>query len=201
MQFLLFHWAASPANVAKGTVGKTAVLRLNQGLAVAPNIQSHWIHHWHTQWKKSQFYVGLSLMKQLKTTEILTHEYTSFILCDEMDAHVTGFSCLCNTWSAVICCFGWSTRRNSGFAQTHSWKSISHSLFTSAAHGRVMTVSRKNVTVAVESWTNCFSHGSSSLLERTTYRWTMVIQTWVLFLKMNTVSLSPQGKQGYICWQ
>lgn len=101
MQFLLFHWAASPANAAKGTVGKTAVLRLNQGLAVAPNIQSHWIHHWHTQWKKSQFYVGLSLMKQLKMTEILTHEYISFIWCDEMDVHVTGFSCLC---PHLICC-------------------------------------------------------------------------------------------------
>lgn len=35
--FLLFHWAASPANAAKGTVGKTVVLRLNQSPAVAPN--------------------------------------------------------------------------------------------------------------------------------------------------------------------
>ena len=35
--FLLFHWAASPANAAKGTVGKTVVLRLNQIPAVAPN--------------------------------------------------------------------------------------------------------------------------------------------------------------------
>lgn len=35
--FLLFHCAASSANAAKGTVGKTVVLRLNQSQAVAPN--------------------------------------------------------------------------------------------------------------------------------------------------------------------
>ena len=35
--FLLFHCAASPANAAKVTVGKTAVLRLSQGPAVAQN--------------------------------------------------------------------------------------------------------------------------------------------------------------------
>ena len=31
----------------------------------------------------------------------MTQEYTSFILCDEMDVHVTGFSYLC---PHLICC-------------------------------------------------------------------------------------------------
>lgn len=130
----------------------------------------------HGQSQKCQFYVGLSLMKQLKIIKSWPSNIQLLFCVMKWEVHTIGFSSLllhslcCNVTLVKYMKKLWLCTNGKG-------KRISNSFFTSV-YGRTMTVSRKSTcaTVAVVSWTTCFFHGSPGWLESTTDRCTMVSQ-------------------------